>query len=91
MFSVSRILPRLGGHSNRGLSSVAQAALPPVRGMDIVTNRVANMILNIADKKDTSVLNVYPENNALTYVGEVSYLSMTSLRNEETSTWRELT
>lgn len=91
MLSGSRILPRLCGHTTRRLSTAAEAALPPVRGIDIVTNRVANMILNIADKKSTSVLHVYPENNALTYVGEVTYLSMTSLRNEETSTWRHLT
>lgn len=48
------------------------SSAPAVEGFNVVMNRVANIVLNVTEKKPSNVLHAYPENSLLSYIGEVN-------------------
>lgn len=45
---------------------------PPCTGYNYILHRVANIVLGFSERQPTILLHVYPENNLLTYFGDVS-------------------
>ena len=43
----------------------------PTVGFDIVLNRVANIIINLTERKASKILHIYPESNLCYYLRTV--------------------
>lgn len=52
---------------------------PPIKGFNVVMQRVANIILNITERQPSNILHVYPENALVSYLGPVWRVSVLSV------------
>lgn len=73
---------RSGASLRRGFQLQADVpeGAPPIRGLDVISNRIANIVINITEKRPTNILHVYPENSVVTYLGKVSSFALFSLQ-----------
>lgn len=44
---------------------------PPIKGFNVVMQRVANIILNITERQPSNILHAYPESALVSYIGPV--------------------
>jgi hypothetical protein len=46
---------------------------PPIKGFNVILQRMANIMINVTDRQVSKALHIHPISNLLYYAGEVKY------------------